>query len=373
MTTAPTVTVDLRYGAMAGINVFARELWRACVRVAEAGGVRLVGLVEERGPRWTSSERLPGETTVVRARPFLPAEQVQLPREIARAGAVVHHSPHFNVPYLTRRPIVLTVHDLHPLHDPATARSRAAAAYYRVMLPAAIRRATVVVAVAQVTADDISRTLGVDPAKIRVIGHGLDRQRWRPASPSAVAAARRELGLAADEDYLLYVGSAKKHKNLATILAAHTPDLPTLVFVGCTRDEVARDADPDGCRGRVHFAGPIPNERLAAVYSGAVATLVPSVYESVGLPVWESMACGTPVIASTGGGLPETVGGAALLVDADDVAGWTGAMARVVSDVAVRAGLSDAGVRRTAALSWDDAARGYLGLYRELAAYSPSP
>jgi len=48
-------------------------------------------------------------------------------------------------------------------------------------------------------------------------------------------------------------------------------------------------------------------------------------------------------------------------------------MARVVSDVAVRAGLSDAGVRRTAALSWDDAARGYLGLYRELAAYSPSP
>jgi glycosyltransferase involved in cell wall biosynthesis len=371
MSAAPTVTVDLRYGAMAGINVFARELWRAHNRVAAAAGVRLVGLVEERDPRWTSKERLPGETTVVRARPFLPAEQLRLPAEIARAGAAVHHSPHFNVPYLTRRPIVLTVHDLYPLHDPATARSRTAAAYYRVMLPAAIRRAEVVVAVAQVTADDICRTLRVDPAKVRVVGHGIDRDRWKPAAPAAVAAARQQLGV--DEDYLLYVGSAKKHKNLATILTAHTADLPTLVFVGCTREDVARDADPDACRGRVHFAGPIPNERLTAVYSGAVATLLPSVYESVGLPVWESMACGTPVIASTGGGLPETAGGAALLVDPDDVEGWTDAMGQVVSDVAVRSALVEAGLRRTSTLSWDHAAREYLSLYREIGAYSPSP
>jgi glycosyltransferase involved in cell wall biosynthesis len=371
MTGQPTVTVDLRYGAMAGINVFARDLWRTMVRLAGAEGVNLLGLVEERSARWASNDRLSGPTRVVRARPFLPVEQLVLPREIKRAGALVHHSPHFNVPYLSRAPVVLTVHDLYSYHDPTTARSRTTAAYYRWMLPAAVRRADVVVAVAQVTADDLSDTFGVDPAKLRVITHGIDHDRWKPASTDQVAATRRRLGVA--EPYLLYVGAAKRHKNLRTILAAQGPELPALVVVGCTREEVAAHADPSSWRGRVHFVGPIPNEDLAPVYSGAVATLLPSVYESVGLPVWESMACGAPVIASSGGGLPETVGGAGVLVDPLDVDGWAAAMTRVVADAAYRSELVAAGLRRVRDLTWDDAALQYLHLYRELGAYSPSP
>ena len=365
------VTVDLRYGAMAGIDVVARELWRALTRVAPAAGTRVVGLVEARQPRWTSGEALPGDTRLLRARPFLPAEQLVLPWEIARIDAAVHHSPHFNVPYLTRAPIVLTVHDLYPLHDPGTARSRAAAAYYRWLLPAAVRRADVVVAVAQVTADDLTRTLGVDPAKIRVITHGLDHERWQPAPAAAVTAAKRVLGVS--EPYLLYVGAAKPHKNLATILAAHRPELPLLVVVGCTREEVAEHADPTRWQGRVHFAGALPNEGLSAVYTGAVATLIPSVYESVGLPAWESMACGTPVIASTGGGLPSTVGDAGLLVDPFDAEAWTDAMTRLATDSELRSSLAALGHERVRTLSWDDAALQYLALYRELGAYSPSP
>lgn len=366
-----TVTVDLRYGDMAGINVFARDLWRAFNRLPDTDGTNLVGLVEERAPRWASTERLPGTTRMVRARPFLAAEQLRVPREIKRAGASVHHNPHFNVPYLARVPIVLTVHDLYSYHDPSTARSRATAAYYRWMLPAAVRRADVVVAVAQVTADDLFRTFGVDPGKVRVITHGIDHQRWKPASGDEIAAARHALDVT--EPYFLYVGAAKRHKNLQTILAAHRPELPPLVVVGCTREQVAEHADPATWRGRVHFAGPMPNEGLAAVYSGALATLLPSVYESVGLPVWESMACGTPVIASSGGGLPETVGSAGILVDPLDVEGWSDAMTRIAADDALRSSLVDAGLHRVRGLSWDDAAVQYLRLYRELGAYSPSP
>jgi hypothetical protein len=56
MTRQARVTVDLRYGAMAGINVFARELWRAMTRLADAEEVSLLGLVGDRDARWTSSE-----------------------------------------------------------------------------------------------------------------------------------------------------------------------------------------------------------------------------------------------------------------------------------------------------------------------------
>jgi glycosyltransferase involved in cell wall biosynthesis len=363
-----TVTVDLRYGAMAGINVFAQELWRAALPLADDQGVQLVGLAESRRPRWTGQEQLSGRTTLVRSRPFLPAEQLRVPREIVRAAAGVHHSPHFNVPYLARVPIILTVHDLYPLHDPATARSRTAALYYRTMLPAAIRRADVVVAVAQVTADDIVETIGVDRRKIRVITHGIDHDRWRPPGADAVASARRRYEL--PERYLLYVGAAKRHKNIATILRAHQPELPTLVFVGCSRAEVAEHADPDSCRGRLQFTGTIPNAELPAVYAGAVATVIPSVYESVGLPVWESMAAGTPVIASTGGGLRETVRSAGLLLDPFDVDGWAEQMKRIAADGDLRASLVEAGLRRTAELSWSAAAQQYLHLYRELGVQS---
>jgi glycosyltransferase involved in cell wall biosynthesis len=368
VTTPITVTVDLRYGAMAGINVFARELWQAELALSDEHDVRLVGLTEQRTPRFTGGRQFPGRTETLRARPFLPAEQLWMPREIARVGAAVHHNPHFNVPYLARVPIVLTVHDLHPLHDPATARSRAAALYYRTLLPAAIRRAAVVVAVAQVTADDIVSSLGVDPRKIRVITHGIDRDRWRPAAAAAVAEARHRHRL--PDRYLLYVGAAKRHKNLAAILEAHRPELPTIVFVGCSRAEVAEHADPDDCRGALQFTGAIANDELPAVYTGAVATLLPSLFESVGLPVWESMACGTPVIASNAGGLPVTAGSAALLVDPRDIAGWADAMTRISTDAELRSTLSRAGLERTAALSWTDAARRYLQLYRELGVQS---
>jgi glycosyltransferase involved in cell wall biosynthesis len=79
------------------------------------------------------------------------------------------------------------------------------------------------------------------------------------------------------------------------------------------------------------------------------------------------------VIASSGGGLPETVGSAGIVVDALDLDGWAQAMTRVSTDAALHSGLAEAGLLRVRDLSWDDAASQYLRLYRELGAYSPSP
>jgi glycosyltransferase involved in cell wall biosynthesis len=366
MTSAGTlVTVDLRYGRLAGINVFARELWGALVR-HPGSQIEPVAIADRRPGRWPSDRATPGRVVEMAAPAFRPGEQILLPRLIRRLHAGVHHSPHFNVPYLARVPIVLTVHDLFPLHEPADARSRLTAAYYQTLMPLAIRRATRLAAVSAYTARDLTQTLDVDPATITVIPHGLDRLHWTRAGSHAVTDLRRRHRL--PDRYFLYVGTGKRLKNLATLVRAHRPGLPALVFAGCSGDEVAEHADLTGATGNLHFLGRVSDAELPVLYSGAIATLLPSLYEAVGFTVWESMSCGTPVVASNGGGLPDTVGGAGLLLDPLDVDQWRHAMERLVEDAAETERLQLAGYRRVAGLDWSATAAAYRNLYREAAA-----
>jgi glycosyltransferase involved in cell wall biosynthesis len=96
---------------------------------------------------------------------------------------------------------------------------------------------------------------------------------------------------------------------------------------------------------------------LPGLYAGAELVLMPSLYEGFGLPCLEAMACGTPVVAADRGALPETCGGAALLVDPDDGDALAGAAEIAATDGRRRAELVDAGLRRSAELTWDRAAR----------------
>ena len=92
--------------------------------------------------------------------------------------------------------------------------------------------------------------------------------------------------------------------------------------------------------------------------------MYPSRYEGYGLPLAEAMAVGCPVIASSATALPEVVGDAGLLVDPDDVAGWTDAMLRLLDDGTLRARLIAAGRERTRGLTPNETARRLVAAYR---------
>ena len=96
---------------------------------------------------------------------------------------------------------------------------------------------------------------------------------------------------------------------------------------------------------------------LPALYAGARALVFPSLDEGFGLPVVEAFACGTPVLASTAGALPETAGGAALLVDPEDVDAIADGVRRLLEDGALRADLAARGRARAASLTWEACAR----------------
>ncbi|HEX8728100.1 MAG TPA: glycosyltransferase, partial [Ktedonobacterales bacterium] len=102
-------------------------------------------------------------------------------------------------------------------------------------------------------------------------------------------------------------------------------------------------------------------------YSLAAVVAMPSLYEGFGIPVVEAMVCGAPVVASTGGSLPEIVGDAGLLVAPDDTSALADALVRAVGDAQLREQLITRGYARARAFNWDAAARQHVAVYHAVA------
>ena len=242
----------------------------------------------------------------------------------------------------------------------------------RAMAGAAVRRARLVVADSAFTRDEIVARLGADPARVRVVPLGVPAGLAR-RGPEAVAAFRHARALPAD--YLLYVGARKPHKNLPLLLEALArlapAARPPLVLSGppwACDEPLARLADRLGLGGSVRFAGALgDDDALACLYSGAALYVQPALVEGFGLPPLEAMACGTPVLSSTGGALPETVGDAAALLPPAGPDAWAQEIAALLGDTARRAALAQRGLERARGFTWARTAELTLAVYAEAA------
>ncbi|MBQ9453550.1 MAG: glycosyltransferase family 4 protein, partial [Desulfovibrio sp.] len=116
----------------------------------------------------------------------------------------------------------------------------------------------------------------------------------------------------------------------------------------------------------VRWLGYVPDTELAALYNLAEFMAYPSWYEGFGLPVAEAMACGCPVMTSNDPAILETSGGAARHVTPDDVDGMRDCMREMLEDEALRKRMSEAGIARTASLTWLNSAKQHFCLFREV-------
>ena len=110
--------------------------------------------------------------------------------------------------------------------------------------------------------------------------------------------------------------------------------------------------------------GEVAEERLAALYSGALAVVYPTLYEGFGLPVLEAMQCGAPVVTSIDESVVEVAGGAAVLCDARRPEEWVEALTRILEYPAWREELRAKGLARAAEFSWERTARETVAVYR---------
>ena len=303
-------------------------------------------------------------------------DQFGVRREQRRLRAGVVHYPAnagclFNV-----HGMVVTVHDLSFLREPAWFR-RERAVYYRFAVGRSARLATRLIADSMATALDLHELLGIETERIDVIPLGVGEE-FRPAHPEELGAARAKHGL--PERFFLYVGTLEPRKNIARLVEAWSRiadececDLVLAGRDGWKAEPIWAKAAASPYADRIHFPGFVEEGDLPALLSAAHAFVWPSLYEGFGLPPLEAMACGTPVLTSNASSLPEIAGDidgwgeAAVLVDPYDVDAIAAGMLDLAGNEALCESLRAKGLVRAAGFTWQKTAELTLKTYRTVA------
>jgi O-antigen biosynthesis alpha-1,2-mannosyltransferase len=223
---------------------------------------------------------------------------------------------------------------------------------------AAAGRSDMIIAVSRFTASQVEQLLGVEPARIRVVSHGVYLP---PASPST-----------SREKLILCVGAIQRRKNIARVVKAfeNLPPEWSLVLAGAQDGYGAAQelhaVEQSPRRAGIRVAGYVPAVELDSLYRRASILAFPSLDEGFGMPVLEAMAHGVAVVTSNRSALPEVAGGAALLVDPEDPDDVAGALARLAADDALREELAIRGLARAREFSWESALEKTWAVYKEL-------
>ena len=307
----------------------------------------------------------------VSARGYGFGEHVKLPAALWRERLDLVHIPHYVVPHLLPKPIVVTVHDVIQLFYPPRRRTLQATLYLRFMLRSALRRARRIITVSRSSRRDLVNLFGADPNQVDVVPNGVDERLAERPPSELLDDVKRRHGLR--PPLVLVVANDKPHKNLDVVLrsfhlACRERSLPgQLVMVGGVGDDhpLGRRARRLGLDGRFRGLGRISQADLHALYHLSAVLLHPARYEGFGLPVLEAMRSGLPVITSNIGAMRDLGEGAARLVNPLDVSEIARALERVLVDDPLRRRMIEAGVRRAEALTWERAVEGTLDTYRK--------
>jgi glycosyltransferase involved in cell wall biosynthesis len=324
------------------------------------------------------------------------------------AAGAVYHAAGGAIPLATGLPLVVTLLDLAPWELPAVYQRGPAARFGQRLRGRLLRDASAVIVGSEAVAVTARRLLRLRRDRLRVVRlaprpaftfwpgggvNGASPDAGSTAGAAALEAARRvdhraereRLGL--PERYLVYTGRFDARQDLATLLralarlaaAGRPEDLPSevpwpprVLLVGASpedRASLARAAAREGVGDSLVYAPRLADERLAVLVRGARAAILPAISDAAGLPALEAIACGTPVIASAVGALPEIVGSAGIVVQPRDAERLAAAVATAWSDEPVYGRLAAAARERaeTDRRTWADVANETRRIYAEVA------
>jgi len=297
-------------------------------------------------------------------------------------GSIVHFTQIMGCAIMLYRPYhpsVATVHDLGFLELPEEWEMLDGVARQMLRLSlAGLKRVDMIVADSEFTHHGIIRHLGIPPERAVTIYPGIDHELFRPISDAREMLVRHYSHLAAiaPAPWLLYVGSELPRKNMSTLLQAialvrkQIPNI-RLIKVGSAggehfRRETSRVISELGLEDHIVIFEDVPEAALPLFYGAADAFVTASRLEGFGLPALEAMACGTPVVCSNAGALPEVVGDAGFLVEPHDARGFAEAMVQVWKDGHLRNRLIEIGLQRCRLFAWEQAAAETVGVYHGL-------
>ncbi len=288
-------------------------------------------------------------------------EQIELPLKIPKCD--VFWSPHYNIPVLPIRAKkrMVTIHDVYHLAFQHTL-SLPQRIYAKLMINQALKRSDIVLTVSEFSKQEIIKYTGTSK-DIKVIHNGIEPQ-WYEKQP---------LSLSERDNYILYVGNVKPHKNLVRALKAFSllkDKNLKFKIVGKKDNFITVDKEVEKIArklgNRVEFTGYVSDNELKELYRKAKLFLFPSLYEGFGLPPLEAMACGTPVVVSNAASLPEVCGDAAYYVNPYDINDIAKGIETVLKDEELQKELIQKGLKRVKLFSWEKSAKKLIKVIEEV-------
>lgn len=306
-------------------------------------------------------------------------EQILYPLWLRKFRLDLMHFPHFNVPFLYRRPFVVTIHDLILLRHPTTRATTLGPlrfflkfTAYRLVIASALRSARAVITVSNAVRADIQERFPFMRAKKIAVTYEAVAASLSANSREAGAQVRAPRAEAVPAPFALYVGNAYPHKNLSVLLSAFAEFRKRgfaghrLVLVGSQDyfyERLRHEAAKLGVADQVMFFGRATDTELATLYRRAEMYVFPSLCEGFGLPTLEAMANGLAVASSNAACMPEILGDAALYFDPTNPESMTRAMTELTTDGDLRKRLIEKGTARVAMYDWRDCAQKTLDVY----------
>jgi len=297
---------------------------------------------------------------------------VGLPLYLRQSQVDLFHGTNYEIPFSSRRPTVMTIHDLSFMLVGVHAQRLIWRAGWR--MPWMAKRASRIITPSNSIKKDLCEAFDIPPDKVAVTPEAPRPVFKRREDPELL----RRLGI--EGDFILFVGTIEPRKNLRQLVKAfdqmlrNTSLSPKLVIAGgkgWMMDDFGQFIDKQGVTDRVCLTGYLQDEELCTLYSTCTVFIYPSLYEGFGLPPLEAMACGAPVITSRTPALMETVGNAARLIDPKNISDMAQAMTEMLSDQKAREHYAELGKSHVKQFSWEQTALKTLEVYRDVLSLKP--
>lgn len=356
---------------MGGVRVYTRRLLSALLELRS--GHRFVFLYRNPELVGTYADHPEVEEIALGARTTLSWDQLAVPRAVGRHGIDLLFNPKYSIPLGAPCPAVWVCHGLDWYVMPWASRFVDRLSH-RFLVPRYAARAAAIIAVSEVTRGHVLQFLPTTAERVPVVYSGVDDVFRRPVDPERRRAIRAKYSL--PERFLLYAGAIYPPKNYTRLIRAYArvgPErgIPLVIAGGENRflsERELREPEALGIGEWVRRPGWVEQEDLAGFYAMAEALLLPSLFESCGLPVLEAMAAGCPVVTADRYGTKELAEGAAVLVDPEDVESIAGGIRRVLEEAPVRERLVAAGRERSRSFTWQRCARDTLSVLERVGA-----
>lgn len=329
------------------------------------------------------------------------SEQTKLLKYLNEKKFDLVHFTQFNHPVRYSGKYVITIQDLTLVGHLHRQNMIKRVAFNAVMKSAA-KDSTKIIAISKTTMEDVISYYNVPKEKFDIIYHGVDHKNFNmnvSSRTNEIKKFKEKYNIS--EEYILYTGMWKKHKNLIRLLKAYeifrtqnTDNRIQLVLVGkidkkepeviteinkinfkiaqLLNCSIAKKQGPAAktiqqfSNEAIITTGFIPEDQLPIAYAGAFTYVIPSLSEGFGWPPLEAMACGTPVIASGESCIPEILGDAPLYFDAYNVLDIAEKMKTITTDTELRKDLIKKGLEQVKKYNWEECAEKTLKVYKEM-------